>query len=522
MEHQNEIMMQPEMPEPALAMNPAETVGKIEKEVPPDPAAPLLERFSKYGAGCLLTGLFYAFCFYKNPNGITWPFFLAAGLVLVCAAFQSLSVKIRKDSWFSAAAILLIGVSMCRTDSLFLHTINRVALFFLLAFFLLHQLCDDSGWDIGTAISSALRYAGGLFLLLPVPFSHGIRYFKTSRQGKKGPYAAAILGAFLSLPFVLIVVCLLGDADVVFNKLLVSALDGAVNPSSVSSVLFQTVVSAAVFYCILCSRYKMKFPEGVRDRRKGSPAFASGFLFTFAAAYLVFCAIQVVFLFLRKGTLPDGMTYAEYARQGFFQLTFVIALNLALVLGFLRYFRPAPYLKALLTAVSACTCVMIASAACRMLLYISVYRLTLLRLLVLWFLGTAAVFMAGVFLLIRKERFPLFRYGLVVVSVFYTALALSRPDAVIAAYNLTAPGHEAVGTSDLYYLQTLSLDAAPAMEKYLEDSPELTEWYGGRDVYLAEFCRKAADSDGNASLRTYNFSVGAARKIYDARSVGPE
>ena len=212
-----------------------------------------------------------------------------------------------------------------------------------------------------------------------------------------------------SRPFVLIVVCLLGDADVVFNKLLMSALDGAVNPSSVSSVLFQTVVSAAVFYCILCSRYKMKFPEGVRDRRKGSPAFASGFLFTFAAAYLVFCAIQVVFLFLRKGTLPDsGIDLRrEYARQGFFQLTFVIALNLALVLGFLRYFRPAPYLKALLTAVSACTCVMIASAACRMLLHISVYRLTLLRLLVLWFLGTAAVFMAGVFLLIRKgSGFP--------------------------------------------------------------------------------------------------------------------
>ena len=43
MEHQNEIMMQPEMPEPALAMNPAETSGKIEKEVPPDPAhRPLL------------------------------------------------------------------------------------------------------------------------------------------------------------------------------------------------------------------------------------------------------------------------------------------------------------------------------------------------------------------------------------------------------------------------------------------------------------------------------------------------
>ena len=81
--------------------------------------------------------------------------------------------------------------------------------------------------------------------------------------------------------------------------------------------------------------------------------------------------------------LPAGVTYAEYARRGFFQLLFVCVLNLAAVLFIQSYFKENRVLKALLLAISGCTLIMTASSACRMLLYIRAYQLTFLRVSVL-------------------------------------------------------------------------------------------------------------------------------------------
>lgn len=89
-----------------------------------------------------------------------------------------------------------------------------------------------------------------------------------------------------------------------------------------------------------------------------------------AVLYLLFSAIQIVYLFIGNMQLPAGVTYAEYARRGFFQLLFVCVLNLAAVLSIQSYFKENRVLKALLLAISGCTLIMTASSACRMLLYI--------------------------------------------------------------------------------------------------------------------------------------------------------
>jgi len=111
--------------------------------------------------------------------------------------------------------------------------------------------------------------------------------------------------------------------------------------------------------------------------------------------YLLFSAIQIVYLFIGNMQLPAGVTYAEYARRGFFQLLFVCVLNLAAVLSIQSYFKENRVLKALLLAISGCTLIMTASSACRMLLYIRAYQLTFLRVSVLVALAVIALLMAG-------------------------------------------------------------------------------------------------------------------------------
>lgn len=134
------------------------------------------------------------------------------------------------------------------------------------------------------------------------------------------------------------------------------------------------------------------------------------------AIYLLFSGIQIFGLFLGKMSLPEGYTYASYARHGFFELVFVSLFNIMLVLFTLAYFKNSAILKALLTTICGCTYIMILSSAYRMLLYISSYQLTFLRLFVLWALVMMALVMAGVLIYIHNMDFSLFRFGIIVLT----------------------------------------------------------------------------------------------------------
>lgn len=109
--------------------------------------------------------------------------------------------------------------------------------------------------------------------------------------------------------------------------------------------------------------------------------------------YLVFSGIQILGLFLGKLSLPEGYTYASYAREGFFQLLAIAILNLILVLACLEYFRESKILKGILTVMSICTFIMILSSAMRMILYIRTYQFTFLRILYLGAICTVSAFL---------------------------------------------------------------------------------------------------------------------------------
>ena len=168
----------------------------------------------------------------------------------------------------------------------------------------------------------------------------------------------------------------------------------------------------------------------------------------------------------------------------------------------------------MLLVISLCTYVMIASAFYRMILYVGQYRLTFLRLFVLWFLILLAVIMAGVVLVTFKNRFPLFRYCLVVTAVFYLVFAWMKPDYQIARYNLAAymgqtaeeMGQSLIGGGPLS-LASVRRRGARCGE-LPGDSEEKRGLLGG---YLAKYER----SGGHAGLRTYNFSYARALEIWE-------
>ncbi len=57
-------------------------------------------------------------------------------------------------------------------------------------------------------------------------------------------------------------------------------------------------------------------------------------LFVLCAVYLLFISMQAKYLFgAFWGALPEGFSYSEYARQGFFELCRVAAINIVILLA---------------------------------------------------------------------------------------------------------------------------------------------------------------------------------------------
>ena len=117
----------------------------------------------------------------------------------------------------------------------------------------------------------------------------------------------------------------------------------------------------------------------------------------FAAVYLAFFALQASYLFgAFTRTVPEGYTVAEYARQGFFSLCRVMAVNFALLWLMARTGVRPPRtqraLRALCTVLLAQSLLFAVIAASKLTLYITIYGFTPLRLQSAWLI---AVLTAG-------------------------------------------------------------------------------------------------------------------------------
>jgi hypothetical protein len=185
--------------------------------------------------------------------------------------------------------------------------------------------------------------------------------------------------------------------------------------------------------------------------------------------YTVFVAAQLTVMFGGHDYLArtTGVTYADYAHQGFGQMCVATVLTLGVVAAAAVKAPRATakdrlVLRVALGLLCGLTLTVVASALDRLHVYEQAYGFTRLRLLVSFFEGWLGlvillVVLAGVRL--RAAWLP----RTVVLTAAGTLLALAwlNPDAYIAQHNV-ARYHD-TGKIDLAYLAGLSGDAAPAL-----------------------------------------------------------
>ena len=194
---------------------------------------------------------------------------------------------------------------------------------------------------------------------------------------------------------------------------------------------------------------------------------------TLNVLFAAFVVVQIGWLFGGEALVlrTTGLSYAEYARRGFFELMCVAGLLLPVLLGAqalipasdsrtLRlYRRLAVPLVVLLGAIMF-------SAGARMRLYVHYYGISTDRLYATAFMIWLAIVFAWLAFTVLRSRPRTFAAALVISGfVVLFTLNVLNPDALVARANL-ARGHaettRAAGT-DLRYVASLGGDAVPLL-----------------------------------------------------------
>lgn len=495
----------------------------MEQKVKPE--NPVLEHNTIF---FLVTALLYSICFsiafYKNYVGLTFPLITIATLV-VCGLFLKKSGIVWKtENLYYIVPIVLLGISTILTTNGFTIFFNTVGILLLITVFMIQQVYSDKKWNPGQYICNILFFYICMIPEVAAPFSNLGKYIrrKKVKEQKNTNTKYIVTGILIGVPMLAFVLILLSSADAIFSEYIGESFrllwkNIFFSPNIVLVVVLM-IIGFFGIYTFLSALTLNNMPDWTKEKPKKNPMIAVTFISMITAVYLIFSIIQIVFLFTGGMILPKGYTYAEYAHQGFFQLLFLCIFNLILVLCCMAVFEMNKWLKMILLVFSACTYVMIASSAYRMILYISSYHLTFLRILVLWFLALLVVLMAGVIRSILKKDFPLFRYGMAVVTVFYLILSFSHFDYWIAKYNIAQMGAE-ISYYDMSYLCSLSTDAVPVLaELQLEhENGEEVEnvWDGGYEgspAYVLEEHLKWVEDNTDLNIRTFNLSKYQAEK----------
>ena len=245
-----------------------------------------------------------------------------------------------------------------------------------------------------------------------------------------------LIGIFISAILLAGIIPLLLNADMMFNHYATGFFSG-LNFGYIILHGFIITVTFALFYSFLWNigfghTSIIKFPRALRIDKIIMTVALSGVIIV----YVLFCLVLFTYLFAQHG-LPYGMTYSEYARQGFAQTVAVCAINLILFGAVMRQSDDDKLRKVLLGILLGLTGIMLFSGGVRLNLYIQVFGMTWLRLLSAWFITYIGFVIAysGVKLFFKRDL-PFLPVLAVVLLVWFVALGVLNPDRFIEWFNV--------------------------------------------------------------------------------------
>ena len=214
------------------------------------------------------------------------------------------------------------------------------------------------------------------------------------------------------------------------------------------------------------------------ERRRVLPLLSA------AAAVLPLLSVYIIFFVSQKDyylsaftrELPANLGYADYAREGFFELCAVAALNFLVLLALSRYVRRGfeGVRRALCVTITVFTLVLIATAVSKLWLYVTRFGLSPDRFHAAWFMLLLTILFILVLIKQFSPRFKLLPCAMAVTVALFLLLVLPGSNRLIARHNVERFLDGRAKHIDIYYLSSLGDDAVPQLLR-LRDAADRTD-----------------------------------------------
>lgn len=362
--------------------------------------------------------------------------------------------------WVSAAAMILMG--MIFYDAFLFHVnLFAVPMLLCMGFYTASGVNGRDPLSYGTIGETIRRGVRGVFEYVPLPI---LRLFRKPMTGGRVGIGAILLSLMACMPVLALVLLLLCDADEVFCSALFQVLQ-SVQPGGGHPII-RVILTAALALMLFSWLYGLNRPG--KDMGEGIPlcvptVFAAMLMILLNLIYGLFVFVQFSTLFGGAETAAMTGGYAQYARNGFFQLAAVAAINLGLLAVTLTRPRLA-IVRILCGLLIAATGVILVSAVWRMRMYIQVYGLSVLRVLTLWGMLAIACLLVVALIKLIRPNFRAFAAGFVCLILLWTALNGVNIDRMIVDYNVSRYDAGELKELDRDYLETLSPGAQRGLE----------------------------------------------------------
>lgn len=424
----------------------------------------------------IILGLLTDYLFYQKPIGVSFFIFTSLVAAFSIIAAKNFEQKPNKVQIFILASAILLSAAVFLRASSFLTFFNVIGTIYLIfLFFALFADRNILNFRFLKYIAAPLIFIARSLAKAAKPINGYVRTLSGDKEIGSKEFRSVLRGIIIALPILIILGSLLYSADSVFRAYLNRFIQINVDIDLILLVrILKVIVISYIFIGIF---YKFSDTEKTdnpalaqRSRPLGSIE-STTIMILVESLFLAFIAIQFFYLFGGKNYvwgLNEYVTYAEYAKSGFYELIQVSIVSFILIYaldGFGK--KETPKEKKTFKLLSAILVfeiiVILFSAFKRLLLYVDGYGLTLQRFLVFSFM----IWIFLIFLAFLNKIFREYKNTVFIFSVFALTLAVwlginvVNPDKLIAKVNIQRfiEGKKL----DPYYFSSLSEDAVPSI-----------------------------------------------------------
>lgn len=241
----------------------------------------------------------------------------------------------------------------------------------------------------------SIRGLKWFFKLVPGEAITDLSYIKLPSKSNSDNASNIAKGCIIGIPIAVIILVLLTSADHYFAVFIEKIFNNLEKVLNIDFLIYDVAYPFMMIFALLfitglnIIRHK---DDKLKDIKISdiNKVMASTILIIINFIFVLFLISQLSKMTTNFLNLPNEYTYAGYAREGFFQLLLVTSINFGIIVYFIyntNIIKEEKSIKNMLLLLILFSVILMFDSYYRMILYISAYGFTILRLQVMLFLA---------------------------------------------------------------------------------------------------------------------------------------